>query len=88
MRANKYPDLYRETFLKALDSPVKLEFSSNAKAVAFRVELYTYRWAIRDELPATKSWYKQIMQIRMSIKDNILTIESKKRRFLEKLNET
>lgn len=88
MRAEDYPDVYREAFSKAFDGPVTLKFSSNGKAVAFRVELYNYRYAVRNGLPKSKDHYQKIMQIRMSIQDNVLTLQRKKRRFTEKLNET
>ena len=88
MRASDYPDHYSEAFAKALDEPVKLTFSTNAKAVAFRVELYKYRYAVRDELPHSRELYDSLSQIRMSIKDKVLLLERKKRRFMEKLNDT
>lgn len=88
MRAAQYPDLYGDAFSRALTEPVKLTFSTNAKAVAFRVELYKYRYAVRDELPKTRKEYDKLMQIKLSINDNLLILECKKRRFVEKLNET
>ena len=88
MKASQYPSVYRDTFAAALDGTIKLEFSSNAKAVAFRVELYKYRYAVRDELPKSRKEYDKLMQIRLSIQDKVLLIEKKKHRFVEKLNET
>ena len=88
MRAKQYPDLYPETFAKALKQTVTLTFSTNAKAVAFRKELYSYRYAVRDELPQSKDHYHSLMKIRMSIKDKTLTLQGKKNSFTEKLNES
>lgn len=87
MRHHEYPDEYPEMFANALVSPVNLTFSTREKAVAFRVELYRYRYAIRDALPHTKRMWKGVMKITMSIKGKTLTLQTKKSKFVEKLNE-
>lgn len=87
MRHKDYPPEYAEMFANARMSPVNLTFSTHGKAVAFRVELYKYRYAIRDALPHTTLMYNGVMKITMSIKGKILTLQTKKSKFVEKLNE-
>jgi len=87
MRYDKYPIEYRQMFQKAAKVPVLMMFSSHGKAVAFRVELYKYRYAVRDALPKTKALYDTVMSIKMSIKDTVLKLQSKKAEFVEKLSE-
>ncbi len=87
MRAADYPNEYAEIFTRALKAPVRLRFTTKEKAVSFRVELYKYRYAVRDELPQTKTQYHKLMKITMSIKDRTLIIQTKKSKFVEKLND-
>jgi len=87
VRYNEYPPEYREMFAKALDKEVTIPFSTHEKAVAFRVELYKYRYAVRDGLPRTRSFYHKLMKVTLSIKSKVLTLQPKKSKFVEKLNE-
>ncbi len=87
MRYDDYPPQYRQMFQKAVREPVILDFTTKAKAIAFRVELYTYRYSVRDSLPGTKNLYEIVMAIKMSIKGKNLTLTIKKDKFVEKLNE-
>lgn len=86
MRAKDYPKEYAQIFQKALKEPVTLIFTKHEKATAFRVELYKFRYAVRDELPATKDQYTNLMLIKLSIKNNTLTLTTKKSKFKEKIN--
>jgi hypothetical protein len=52
------------------------------------VELYNYRYAVRDELPKSRELYDKLQQVRLSVKDKVLLLDRKKRSFVEKLNET
>jgi len=88
MRADDYPQEYREIFEKALREDVVLTFSTHGKAKAFRAELYHYRYAVRDDLPQSKAHYQQIMKVEMCVRNKVLTIKRKKSKFLEKLNDT
>ncbi len=88
MRARDYPSEYRDAFERALTSPVELRFQRPSSAVAFRVELYKYRYAVRDELPKTKDHYDKLMQIQLSVQGNRLILRRKKAKHMEKLNET
>jgi hypothetical protein len=74
-------------FQKALIEPVEMTFTTHEKAVAFRVELYKYRYAIRDGLPCTRALYDDVMKITMSVQAKTLTLQTKKSKFVEKLNE-
>jgi hypothetical protein len=74
-------------FEKAGDKPVKIPFSTHEKAIAFRVELYKYRYAVRDGLPRTRSFYHKLMKVELSVKSKVLTLKPKKATFVEKLNE-
>ena len=74
-------------FEKALDKEVVIPFSTHEKAVTFRVELYKYRYAVRDGLPRTRSFYHKLMKIELSVKSKVLTLKPKKATFVEKLNE-
>jgi len=85
VRYSEYPDEYRAMFFKALDETVKLQFSHPKKAIAFRVELYKFRYAVRDELPKSKELYDKIMKVSMSITDQTLVLQTKKATFVEKL---
>lgn len=87
MRAAQYPDEYPAMFASALKKPVSLVFSTHAKAVAFRVELYKYRYAVRDELPSQRTLYDNVMKVSMSITNKTLTLSTKKAKFVEKLND-
>ena len=87
MKYDRYPIEYRQMFQRAVEEPVSMDFTSRAKAVTFRVELYKYRYAVRDALPKTKALYDTIMKIKMSIKDKTLTLQTEKSKFVEKLNE-
>ncbi len=87
MKYDRYPIEYRQMFQKAVEVPVIMRFSTHAKAVTFRCELYKYRYAVRDALPKTKALFDTVMSIRMSIKDKVLKLQIKKADFVEKLNE-
>ena len=87
MRASQYPREYREVFAEASDATVTLGFKSKAQAVAFRVELYKYRYAVRDDLPKSRDHYLKIMKVKMSIDKKTLTLATKKSKFVEKLND-
>jgi hypothetical protein len=87
MRYNEYPPEYREMFAKARLLPVEIVFTTMAKAIAFRVELYKYRYAVRDALPKTQPLYNKVMKITMSVQNKTLTLQTKKSKFVEKLNE-
>lgn len=87
MRYDNYPIEYRQMFQKAAEVPVVMRFSSHRKAIAFRVELYKYRYAVRDALPKAKALYDTVMSIKMSIKGRVLILNTKKAEFVEKLNE-
>lgn len=88
MKASQYPDLYPNAFEQALENPVTLVFSTHAKAMSFRVELYRYRWAVRDELPKSRKHYDKLTQVKISVRDKKVILQHKKRSFMEKLNET
>ena len=87
MKYDNYPIEYRQMFQKAVEVPVVMNFSSHAKAITFRVELYKYRYAIRDALPKTKALYETVMKVEMSIRGSVLKLQIKKAEFVEKLNE-
>jgi len=87
VRYNEYPPEYRKMFEKAGDKEVRLVFSSHEKAIAFRVELYKYRYAVRDGLPRTRSFYHKLMKVELSVKSKVLKLSPKKSKFVEKLNE-
>ncbi len=87
MKHDRYPIEYRQMFQKAAEVPVIMRFSTHAKAVAFRVELYKYRYAVRDDLPRSRALHDTVMSISMSIKDKVLKLQIKKAEFVEKLNE-
>ena len=74
-------------FEKAGDTEVTLAFSTHEKAIAFRVELYKYRYAVRDGLPRTRSFYHKLMKVTLSVKSKVLTLSPKKSKFVEKLND-
>lgn len=86
--------------MEAQRKPVYLHFTSKAKAVAFRTEMYRFRYAVRDGIapihPELKVVYKAIMNIEMPITPDAsvlpdpaykLTLRKKKSKFVEKLNE-
>ncbi|KKK71736.1 hypothetical protein LCGC14_2910960 [marine sediment metagenome] len=87
MKHDRYPIEYRQMFQKAIKVPVIMLFSTHAKAVAFRVELYKYRYAVRDALPKSQTLYDTVMSIKMSIKGEVLKLQIKKADFVEKLSE-
>ena len=87
MKASEYPKEYREIFAKALDDGVTLTFSTVAKARTFRVELYKYRYAVRDELPQSNAHYKELMKVALSVANTDLVLAQKKVKFVEKLND-
>lgn len=87
MRYFEYPPEYREMFVKAGKQPVEMVFTSKEKAITFRVELYKYRYSVRDSLPQTKTLYDTVMKITMSVQDKTLTLQTKKSKFVEKLND-
>ena len=87
MRYNEYPSHYREIFEKALKKKVVMVFSTNKNAVNFRVELYKYRYAVRDGLPRTRHFYHKLMKVTLSVKSKVLTLQPKKSKFVEKLDE-
>ena len=74
-------------FEKAAKKAVVLNFSTHEKAVAFRVELYSYRYAVRDGLPRTRHFYHKLMKVTLSVKSKTLTLSPKKAKFVEKLND-
>lgn len=88
MRYHEYPPEYREMFEKATEKEVHFQFSTHEKAVAFRSELYKYRYAVRDGLPRTKSFYHKLMKVELAVKSKSLTLKPKKSKFVEKLNDT
>lgn len=87
MKHDNYPIEYRQMFQKAVEEPVSMWFTTREKAVAFRSELYKYRYAVRDSLPSSKALYNTVMNVKMSIKGKTLTLQTKKSKFVEKLNE-
>ena len=87
MRYNEYPPEYREMYYTANKHRVTMAFSSKAKAITFRVELYKYRYSVRDALPKTQKLYDLVMKISMSVQNSDLILKTKKSKFVEKLNE-
>jgi len=87
VRYNDYPIEYQEMFDRALGKPVELTFSTRAKAVSFRVELYKFRYAVRDALPLTEKRYTRVMKITLSVRNKTLVLQTKKSKFVEKLND-
>jgi len=92
-----YPIHYPQMFQQALVGAHNLEFSTKAKAVAFRTELYRYRYTVRAGLTpgdrGLKEFYDDLMKITLPIKFTqslntwTLTLSKKKLQFVEKLNE-
>ena len=87
MKHDQYPIEYRQMFQKAHDAPVTMTFTVRSKAIAFRSELYKYRYAVRDSLPSTRALYNTVMKIELSVVGRVLILQIKKSKFVEKLNE-
>ena len=100
MKFDQYPTHYPEMFERAFKEPVRLHFTTKAKASAFRTELYKYRYAVRDALTpgdmGLKQFYDDLMKIALCISPDTtlmvkpahtLILRKKKLKFVEKIDE-
>ena len=85
-----FPEEFEAALRKALQAPYSITFSTNAKAKAFRVVLYNYRYSIRNSLfkdrTLDRAWYDDIMSLQFLIKDTTLTIQRKKHDYVKHLS--
>lgn len=83
MKPSNYPTEYLDLFRSALVAPVEIECESEASAKALRVELYRYRFAVRDQLPATRPLYDELVAVELSVVEKVLILRRKKQGYLE-----